>query len=129
MLSTIHVLILHATGFNFASNWVKSFILIQVSCSGYIAVNVYIFAAICSKPTIENGSVSPNRTIEEGESYYFYCDDGYTLYGNSTSECGDEGTLSNITPNCTGLNLLHVLLILYLSICMYLCTEKPAKGA
>ena len=57
----------------------------------------------CSKPTIENGSVSPsNATIEGGNFYDVSCNDGYTLHGNATIECSEAGTLSLI-PTCTGI--------------------------
>ena len=57
----------------------------------------------CSKPTIENGSVSPsNDTIEGGEYYEVSCNEGYTLHGNAAIECNEAGTLLRI-PTCTGI--------------------------
>ena len=56
----------------------------------------------CTKPTIENGSVSPSDdTIEAGSSYTATCSNGYILSGSATMECSDEGTLST-APTCTG---------------------------
>ena len=64
----------------------------------------------CSKPTIENGSVSPNDTIKAGESYNVSCIDGYGLYGNTTIACDDNGTLSR-APNCAGLSRSLIFII------------------
>ena len=56
----------------------------------------------CTKPIIENGSVSPtDDTIEVGSSYTATCSNGQTLSGTATMECNDDGTLST-APNCTG---------------------------
>ena len=61
------------------------------------------FPGTCTKPTIENGSVSPSDdTIEAGESYNASCSNGYTLSGTATMDCNDDGTLST-APTCTGL--------------------------
>ena len=56
----------------------------------------------CTKPTIENGSVSPSDdTIEAGSSYTATCNNGYTLSGTATMECNDDGTLMT-APTCAG---------------------------
>ena len=57
----------------------------------------------CSAPTIDNANVSPNDTVEVGESFNVFCEDGFNLSGNATVECYENATLST-APLCIGLN-------------------------
>ena len=60
------------------------------------------------KPTIDNASVSPaSDSVETGENYTFTCEGNYSLIGNATVECNDDGTLS-MAPACIGLYLFVV---------------------
>ena len=88
----------------YTRNLASLLIVTQLSLTSYIHSNTKFAAnSTCSKPTIENGSVSPSDdTIEAGESYNVSCSDGYTLNGYDITECYDDGTLSRI-PTCTGL--------------------------
>ena len=55
----------------------------------------------CNKPSISDGSVSPNTdSISNGATYTATCNSGYTLDGSATMSCND-GTLST-APTCTG---------------------------
>ena len=59
----------------------------------------------CAKPTIENASISPaSDFIAVAENYAVSCDGDYTLVGNDTMDCNDDGTLS-MAPACIGLRL------------------------
>ena len=54
----------------------------------------------CERPTIDNGSVSPETiTIAEGAKYTVSCDSDYILSGNSEVTCGSDGKLSTL-PTC-----------------------------
>ena len=54
----------------------------------------------CSKPTIDNGNVSPlSDSVAVGENYTITCDGSYTTFGGDEMECNDDGTLS-IAPAC-----------------------------
>ena len=58
--------------------------------------------ATCTKPTVDNGSVSPsNATIVEDASYTAACDTGYTMSGSGTMTCTEDETFSS-TPTCAG---------------------------
>ena len=77
----------------------------------YIVLKPYIFAEestddstdgltsiTCSKPTIDNGSVSPlSDSVAVGENYTVTCDGSYSQFGGDTMECNDDGTLSIAT--------------------------------
>ncbi|KAL5261519.1 hypothetical protein ACHWQZ_G007285 [Mnemiopsis leidyi] len=53
----------------------------------------------CNKPTVPNGSVSPDTdTIESGSKYTVTCSSGYTISGVGDVTCTD-GTLSSL-PTC-----------------------------
>ena len=58
--------------------------------------------ATCTKPTVDNGSVSPSdATIVEDASYTASCDTGYTMSGTATMTCMEDETFSS-TPTCAG---------------------------
>lgn len=76
----------------------------SVQRSGFVAYysEVEGSATNCSKPTIDNGSVTPpHDSITAGQSYTVLCDDSYTIDGNDIMECNEDGTLS-AAPTCTG---------------------------
>ena len=87
--------------------WIKFSTDGSVTESGFVAYFVEVDDAAtipgnCSKPIIDNGSVSPsNDSIAAGESYTVICDDSYTIDGNYIMECNEDGTLS-AAPTCTG---------------------------
>ena len=57
----------------------------------------------CARPTIENASISPaSDSIAFDEIYAVSCDGDYSLVGNDTMDCNDDGTLS-MAPACIGL--------------------------
>ena len=57
----------------------------------------------CAKPTIENASISPaSDSIAVAENYAVSCDVDYSLVGNDTLDCNDDGTLS-MAPACISL--------------------------
>ena len=59
-------------------------------------------AAYCVAPNIVNGYVYPLvSSIEQDQSYAVYCHAGYSIDGNNTMTCLNDGSLSSV-PTCTG---------------------------
>ena len=49
----------------------------------------------CSKPTIDNGSITPlSDSVAVGENYTVTCNGSYSMFGNDIMECRDDGSLS-----------------------------------
>ena len=66
-------------------------------------VTLYLLVVTCVKPTIENASITPTSdSIAVTESYMVSCDGDYSLLGNETMKCNEDGTLS-MAPACFGL--------------------------
>ncbi|XP_063693560.1 complement receptor type 2-like [Bolinopsis microptera] len=60
---------------------------------------------VCPAPEIDNAIISPNRPINEGESYIVVCNSGYERVGDEVLSCGTDGVTFGITnrahPDCS----------------------------
>ena len=68
--------------------------MIQINEKHYVCVS-----ASCSKPSVQDGTVSPDSgTINSGSNYDVTCKEGFTLSGSSTITC-TNGQLTE-SPTC-----------------------------
>ncbi len=72
------------------------------SCtSGYTGDGESCEIVDCGSPTApENGTADTPDGTEYGDSAIFGCDPAYTLQGDATRECGEDGSWSGATPTC-----------------------------
>ena len=62
--------------------------------------NVTTISIMCTKPTIDNGNVSPDTAlIGVGDTYTIICSNGYSIFG--TTENGHKSQKNMILPDST----------------------------